>query len=273
MKKTINKKVSLSAILIVKDEEAKIKDCLESVAWVDEIIIVDTGSKDATKLIAKKYTTKIYDISGGSYDSWRNYGLKKANGIWIFYIDADERVSDALRSEITQLIKSTNSKYNAYAIPRKNIILGREMIHGGWWPDYVKRLYKRKDLKYWKGKLHEEPVFDGEIGHLINPLIHKKHDKLFEMTNKTNSWSEIEAEMLFESGHPKMVWWRFVRIMLSELWDRLVVKKGFLDGVEGIIYSIYQMWSRFITYAKLWELQMKKDFSKIDNINETEMER
>jgi glycosyltransferase involved in cell wall biosynthesis len=294
-----NKKESnsilLTAIIIAKNEEVKLPDCLESIKWVNEIILIDSGSTDKTVEIAKKYKAKIFEVMTGSYSDWRNKGLAKATGDWVFYIDADERCSSELKQEIYNIIRHSEldsgsasksgtgksriyhkgtshfvvspsqarhdvthtftDRFIAYAIPRKNIILGREFKHGGQWPDYQKRLFKRTALKKWSGDLHEQPVIDGKLGHMVSPIIHIKHDNLSDMVTKTNKWSHIEAENLLKSGHPQMVWWRFIRIMMTEGWVRLIKQKGILDGVEGIIYSIYQMWSKFISYGKLWELQ------------------
>jgi glycosyltransferase involved in cell wall biosynthesis len=255
-----DKKRSFSVVIIAKNEEKKIKDCLKSVVWADEIILIDNDSIDKTGQIAKSLGAKVVKASGDytlKYSKLRNLGLKRAKSKWIFYLDADERVTPELRDEILNLLRKKKRTYGSYAIPRRNIILGKEMKHGGWWPDYVKRLFRKDKLKKWKGDLHEEPVFKGKMGHFENPLIHIKHDNLEEMVEKTNKWSELEAKMLYESHHPKMAWWRFIRIMLTELWLRLIVKKGFLDGPEGVIYSFYQAWSKFVTYAKLWEIQLE----------------
>ena len=251
------KNSGISVIIVAKNEEAKIKECLESVSWADEIILIDTGSIDRTMDIAGKFNANIYELNEGSWDLWRSYAIKKARFEWILYVDADERVTPLLRKEIETKIKKNNQSFSAFAIPRRNIILGKEMKHGGWWPDYVKRLYKREAITGWKGSLHEEPVFKGEMGHLINPLTHIKHANLTEMVEKTNKWSETEAKLLYDANHPPMKWWRFARIMLTEIWLRLIKSKGYKDGAEGIIYSFYQVWSRFLTYAKLWEMQLK----------------
>lgn len=250
--------VTLTAVIITNNAERHLRKALNSLKdFADEIIIVDGGSTDKTLKIAKKAKARIIKQKRGSFSTWRNQGIKEARGEWVLYLDADEQVSPELKKEILNIIHHPPSSIlhlMAFAIPRKNIILGREMRYGGWWPDYVKRLFNRKSLICWEGDLHEEPIFKGEMGYLKNPLLHLKHDNLSDMVKKTNKWSEIEAKLLFEAGHPPMVWWRFMRIMFSELWLRLVVKRGFLDGVEGIVYAIYQMWSRFITYAKLWEM-------------------
>lgn len=248
--------MKITGIIISKNNADKIGRALKSLdGLAEEIVVVDTGSVDETLRIAKKYGARVFEDKGKGYSDWRNRGLKEARGEWVFYLDSDEEVSDYLATEIRLTIDKDKDNHIAYAIPRKNIILGREMMHGGWWPDYVKRLFKKDALGKWEGDLHEEPVFEGAMGHLKNPIVHYKHDKLSEMVEKTNKWSEIEAKLLFGSGHPTMSWWRFIRIMLTEAWYRLVIMRGFLDGTEGIIYSIYQMWSKFVTYGKLWEMQ------------------
>lgn len=248
--------MKLSVIIITKNEEEMIKDCLESVRQLaDEIIIVDSGSKDKTLEIAKKYTDRIFTYKNGSFSDWRNFGLKKAKGDWVLYIDADERVTASLRDEI----KNAKSKnINAYAIPRRNFYLGREMRYGGAWPDYVKRLFEREKLSRWEGKLHEEPVFEGKLGHLKEPMIHITHRDLSSMIEKTRQWSKIEADLLYEAGHPPVTWWRIIRIMLSEFWKRGIKLQGWRDGTVGWIEIIFQTFSRFITYARLWEMQQEK---------------
>lgn len=247
----------ISAILITKNEEEKINRCLKSVVWADEIIVVDTGSTDKTIEKAKRFTSKVYSQKGGSYSDWRNFGLSKSSCEWVFYIDSDEECPNSLKEEILSSAKDS-SGCSLYVIPRRNIILGKELKYGGWWPDYVKRIFKRTDLDGWKGDLHEEPVFSGKMGYLKQPLIHYKHDNLLEMLVKTNKWSEVEAKLMFDSNHPPMNIPRFITAMTRELWKRMVSEKGFMDGSVGVIYSIYQMYSKFISYAKLWEMQQKK---------------
>lgn len=250
--------MNLSVVIITKNSADKIENCLESTKSItNDILVIDGGSIDETVKIAERHSARVIKQVGKGYSDWRNQGIKEVKGEWIFYLDSDERVTPELAREIKSLITGHKLAFFAYAIPRRNTILGNEMKHGGWWPDYVKRLYKKSALKKWVGDLHEEPVFEGKMGHLKNPMIHLKHDNLSEMIEKTNKWSEIEAKLLFDANHPKMSWWRFFRIMLTEFWYRIVIKKGFMDGVEGIIYAIYQMWSKFITYAKLWEMQQK----------------
>jgi len=183
-------------------------------------------------------------------------GLKEAKGNWIFYLDADERLTGQLRTEIRRVIKS--DRFNAYAVPRKNMILSMHMKHGGESPDFQKRLFYKPALKKWTGQVHEQPEFTGELGYLTSVLIHEKHKNIAEMMAKTNEWSEIEAGLLEKAGHPKMAGWRLFRVMFTETFRRLVIKLGFLDGPKGVIYSFYQGYSKVVTYTKLWERQLKQ---------------
>jgi len=249
------KKINLSVIIIARNEQEMIRDCLESVCgWADEIIIIDDASTDKTIDIAKKYKTRITSLSEKTdFFQLRNQGLEKASRDWIFYLDADERITPELKGEMEKVIGDT--KCVAYAIPRRNFLLGKELHWGGWWPDYVKRLYRREKLKGWEGDLHEEPVFEGELGHLKQSMIHITHRDLSSMVEKTKNWSKIEAQLLFNANHPPVTWWRILKIMLAEFYQRGLKLQGWRDGTVGWIEIIYQMFSRFITYARLWEIQ------------------
>lgn len=234
--------ITVSAIILVGGNYDKklLKKCLDSVSWCDEVVKVET------------------DKVKGSFSEWRNEGAKKAKGDWLFYIDTDEEVTPDLKSEIEFTINNLQFTNSAYAIPRKNKLLGREMHWGGWWPDFVLRLIRKDKLKGWFGELHEQPLIDGEVDYLKNPLKHDSHRNLHDMVEKTNKWSEIEAKLLYDSGHPKMNIFRFCSAAFREFWKRGVLKMGFLDGKVGVIEIIYQIYSRLITYSKLWELQIKK---------------
>ena len=257
----------ISILVLTKNEERLIGVCLESANWADEIILVDNFSTDKTLEIAKKYTDKIFQKEFEGYDKERNYALSHSRGDWIFYLDADERIAAQLREEIEQAISHQLSAFSAFAVPRKNILLGKWQKHGGWWPDYQIRLFKKTTLKAWQGELHEQPIFDGNLGYLKNPLLHLTHRDIVSMMAKTAQWAPIEAKLRLEADHPAMSWWRFVKIVKVELLSRFL-KGGWRDGVEGVIEIFYQTFSLFITYVKLWEMQRKESldetYKKID---------
>lgn len=245
----------ITALIITKNEEENIARAVKTVRWCDEVLVVDTGSTDKTVGKAKKSGAKVisFDSSKPDYAAWRNKGAKEGRGDWLLYIDADEEVSKALKSEIKGELETT--QFAAFDIPRKNYILGKWMRHGGQWPDKVLRLMRKDSLVGWKGVLHEQPKIKGKLGHLTNPLIHHKHDNLEDMVTKTNMWSEVEAKLMFDAGHPPMNVLRFTTAASREFWKRMIVQMAFLDGPKGIIYALYQVFSRFVSYAKLWEMQ------------------
>jgi len=251
-------KKEISVIIITRNEEKMIEDCLKSIGdWADEILVVDHASEDKTVEIAKKYKARVSLLPKKStFSQLRNEGLKEAKTDWIFYLDADERMTDGLKREMGEIIN--RPQFFAYAIPRRNFYLGKEVHFGGAYPDYVKRLFKRDKLSRWQGDLHEEPIFEGQIGHLREPMVHITHRDLSSMVNKTSDWSQEEARLLYEAKHPPVTWWRILRIMLTEFWHRVVKLKGWRDGTIGWIEAIFQVFSRFITYARLWEIQNKK---------------
>ena len=254
------KEVQVSAVIIAKNQQDNIKECIRTLDWVDEIVVVDTGSKDDTAKVAERLGAKVFLTKTTSFSDWRNFGTRKANGKLILHIDTDERSTAEVAKEVMGLIDDTAG---AYAIPRRNFILGKEMKHGGQWPDYVVHLLRKSNFEKWVGDLHEVPRYTGNLKHLKNPILHYKHDNLADMVEKTNGWSEIEAKLMFDSGHPTMTVLRFFSAMFREFWLRMIRQAAFLDGPKGMIYAFYQVFSRFVSYAKLWEMQINNSKFKI----------
>lgn len=250
--------MKINAVIIAKNEEELLEECILSLKWVDEILLVDTGSTDNTVKIANKLKCRVVNYKTGKHFSdWRNKGMKESKGEWVLYVDADERVPKELKKEIESIISSQKA-LNAYAIPRRNFMFGQEMKHISVPPDYQKRLFKKSEFVKWTGEVHEEPIFRGKLGHMKAALLHYKHETFTQMVEKTNKWSSIEAKLMYEAGHPAMNIPRFASAMVREFWQRMIVHKAFLDGKIGIIYALYQVFSRFTSYAKLWEMQITK---------------
>ena len=246
----------LSVIVLTKNEEEMIEGCLKSAQSLGEILLIDDCSTDRTLEIARKYTDKIFVHKKKDFSDQRHFGFKKASGDWVFYLDADERVTSKLKEEISSIIHHPSSIIHqpvAFLLRRRNFFLGKEMF-----PDKVHRLFRKKNLKGWRGPLHESPVFVGDEGELINSLIHFSHRDVSLMLEGTLEWSKIEADLRFKAGHPLVCRWRLIRVMLSEFFRRFFKEKGFRFGVEGFIESVYQSFSVFITYVRLWERQREK---------------
>lgn len=242
--------MNISSIIITKNEEEQIVSCIRSLCFTHEVIVIDNTSSDETVKRAKEEGGKVYTVGGLDFSYLRNLGKEKAKGEWLLYIDADERVTKELAKEIKIAIKN-EKHYCAFSLPRQNYYLGKL------WPkmERMVRLIKKSALVGWTGSLHESPILVGEVGELSSHLLHFTHRNLSEMVKKTNEWSAIEAQLRYKSGHPKIVAWRLFRVMATTFWCSFVIEKGWQVGMTGFIESIYQAFSIFITYTKLWEKQ------------------
>lgn len=244
--------MKLSAIIIAKNAETLIRGCINSVLFCDEILVLDDNSSDKTKEVAEKLGAKVIEERAKSFAEKRNNGLRHAKGEWVLYIDTDERVSEELKKNILQEIEK--ERYAAYKIQRQNFYLGNHP-----WPkiEQLERLFKRTQLKEWFGELHESPKVEGSVGELDGLLFHYTHRDLSSMLAKTIDWSDKEAKLRLAAQHPKMTWWRFPRVMITAFWESYITQQGYKAGTMGLIESMYQAFSIFVTYAKLWELQNK----------------
>ena len=248
------KQVLLSGVIITKNEQDRLAACLGALAFCDEVVVLDNGSDDDTVKIAKERGAIVHSMPDGDFSQMRNYAKEHVRGKWLLYIDADEIVTEKLASEITSVVREWKSgNPDVYALHRKNYYLGHP------WPtsEWMKRLFRVPALIEWKGAVHETPVTLGPVGNLSSYLLHDTHRSLEQMVQKTNEWSKTEAKLRFDVGHPKITWWRFIRVMLTGFWQSFVTSGGWKAGAVGWIESIYQAFSMFITYAKLWELQNK----------------
>lgn len=245
------KNLPISAIVVAKNEEERIAACLKALSFCTETIVVDNGSTDKTATIAATFGAKVIGNLSGDFSQLHNVGVKEAKYDWVLYVDADEIVTDELKESI---INKPDGGKSGYFLQRKNYYLGKP------WPGIEKilRFMRRDALVQWEGELHETAIVKGAIGDLSGYLIHDTHRTLEEMVVKTNRWSEVEAKLRFVSGHPKVVPWRLFRVFLTGFSHTYFWQGGWKVGAVGLIESLYQGFSLFITYAKLWEMQQKK---------------
>lgn len=243
----------ISAIILVKNEEKNIVNVLKNLSWTDEQIVVDNGSTDKTFEKAKDYGATTVTISEMDFSKMRNEAAKKAKGKWLLYIDTDEEISENLKKEIQTitLTEPSESQPHAYIIKRKNYFF--QIL----WPseDGMIRLIYKPSLVEWFGKLHETAKIKGKVDTTKNLLIHTTHNTLEDMLSQTNDWSEIEANLRLKTNHPSIVPWRLFRVFITGFYDSYLKQGGWKVGTVGMIESIYQGFSLFITYAKLWEKQ------------------
>lgn len=252
--------MKLSVIVLAYNEEKMIRACLESAKWADEVVIINSASKDKTLEIASQYTKKIFERKLKSFAEQRDFGAKEAEGEWILYLDADERITKNLQMEIKKALKT--KPFSAYQIPRQNYFYGKKIRYGGYWPDYVTRLFKKNDFLGWQGKIHESPKFKGKLGTLQHPMLHLSHRSVSEGFEKSLRWTKMEAELFFKANHPKISALRVLKVGLWEFCYRYFKKLGFLDGFVGFVEAMIQAWNKFMVYTYLWELQNQETINK-----------
>src|SRR3989344_380162 len=245
---------NLSCLILAKNEAEMIGDCIESLRALEpkEIIVIDDNSSDETVSIAQYKKATVITHQKENFAEARDFAKSKARGEWLFYIDSDERMMPELAQEIKTLL-TNNPLWDAGRINRVNYYLGKR------WPTVEKmvRLFRKTKLKEWYGKLHESPVVNETIYELSGSIKHYTHPTLSERVESTITWSEIKAKSRFANNHPPVSWWRIPRVMLPVFFDYYIKQGGWKVGTLGLIESMYQTFSIFITYARLWELQQK----------------
>jgi glycosyltransferase involved in cell wall biosynthesis len=240
---------TLAVTVITKNESKHIRNCLESVCWVDEIIVLDSGSTDDTVAICQEYTDKVFVTDWPGFGVQKNRAIEKAACEWILSIDADESVSEALRQEIQEAIGQPRNIV-AYQIPRRSSYCGRFMRHSGWWPDYVIRLFQRGYARFSDDLVHERLVVQGAMGRLTNPLIHRAFSDLEEVLETANAYSSAGARMLHYQHRRASL----MDAVLHGLWSffhTYIVRAGFLDGKEGFMLAVSNGEGTYYKYLKL----------------------
>lgn len=252
---------SLSVIVITKNEERNIVECLESVRWAKEIVVVDGGSDDKTVELARQYTPKVYVKSWEGFAASKDFGLQKCAGEWILWLDADERVTIELSREIQGILEQQEIAGVGYEVSRKAFFLGRWIKHCGWYPGYVLRLFRRGDGRFSDNKVHERLEIEGPIGRLKADLLHHTDPNLWHYYEKFNRYTSLAAEELSDQGEV----FRIGQLIVRPIWTFIrmyFIKSGFLDGVQGLILCVLSASYVFTKYAKLWELSVGIERSK-----------
>ena len=244
---------TISVIIIAKNAEKTLYNCLNSLSFSNEIIVLDSGSTDRTKEICRHFTDLVFETDWQGFGIQKNRALEKATGEWVLSIDADEEISKELALEIQQAI--CEEKYTAFYMPRLSNYCGRWMKHGGWYPDYVLRLWKRETAYFTNDLIHEKVVIkNGQMGYLKQPLLHYAYDDLNSVLQKINAYSTIGAQMAFEKGKQSSLSKAIVH-GLSTFVKSYFFKLGFLDGKEGFILAVSNAEGCYYRYLKLLYLQ------------------
>ena len=251
--------VKISASIIVYNEQENIAELCETVAWADEIVIVDSDSTDRTVEIAKRYTDKVFNRDFRGYKDKHEYADSMTSGDWIFWIDADERVTPELKNSIDALRNKKEKELPAgFRIARKTWYAGRWIRHGGWYPDYQMRLYRKAD-SYWDGVApHQTARVSSRVETLDGELLHYTKRDLSEHHRVTDAYATLAAEHLVNTGAVAGVGKIFFSSVAAFL-RTYIFKQGFRDGMPGLIIAMFTAYGVFLKYAKVWERNNVKE--------------
>jgi glycosyltransferase involved in cell wall biosynthesis len=249
----------LSAIVITRNEAAKIADCVDSLAFCDERIVVDCGSEDDTVARALAHGARVEHHAFEGFGAQKNFALSLASGAWVLSIDADERVSPALAAELNAAIARGDA--DGYEMPRLSSFLGRAMRHSGWYPDYVLRLFRRGRARFSDDIVHEHVVCEGPVRRLSEPLIHHPVERIEDALSRMDRYSSAGAQKMAASGRRVT----FASGFLHGFWTFLrayVFRAGFLDGREGLLLAIASAEGCYYRYMKAWLMIRRHDAVK-----------
>ncbi|QQG40489.1 MAG: glycosyltransferase family 2 protein [Candidatus Levyibacteriota bacterium] len=248
----------ISAVILTKNEEENIEVCIKGLRWCNEVIVVDDNSTDKTREIAEKLGAKVIDHSlNNNFSEARNYGLEQTKGEWVLFVDADERISDSLAFEIgSMLTMQAVDAYDAFYIRRIDTIWGRQLLHGE--NGMVKFIRLAKKTKgEWKGAVHETWQIKGRVGQLKNPLYHYPHQTVSEFLTEINYYTTIRAQELYKK-RVKVHVWDIILYPKAKFFVNYVLKRGFLDGMPGLVVAILMSFHSYLVRGKLWLLWQKK---------------
>lgn len=245
--------MTLTAIILARNEEHHIQECIASVKWADHVLVVDSGSSDQTRELATTAGVEVQYNYFKNYAQQRNDALKFTNAEWVFFIDADERCTPKLAEEIKSVL--ANPTHVGYNVPRHNYIFGKLTQHTGWYPDYQLRLLKRTEAQYDPQKqVHEVVILaSGEPGYLKTPLIHYNYESVKQFHEKQRRYVQFDAQILYEEGVRPKIYTPYSQPVRHFKW-RYFDLQGYKDGLHGLRLSLLMSWYEFRKYQQLRRL-------------------
>jgi glycosyltransferase involved in cell wall biosynthesis len=241
-------------VVITKNEERNIGDCLQSVTWADEVIVVDAQSTDRTTVIAKTYTDRVYVRPWPGYGPQKNFGIDQVEAEWVLVLDADERVTPDLQGEICRTIAAAPAEVGGYEIPRRNYFYGEWLRGGGVYPDRQLRLFRRSAGRYDDVLLHERLQLTGQIARLESPLIHHSIPTVQHHVRKIARYSVLAAqEKLRRGGHLGGA--GLAASHLMTIFRVYILRRGYRDGIPGLLFAVLSGMHTFLKYARAYELR------------------
>ncbi len=264
---------TITVVISARNEETKIGRCLSSVHQLaDEIIVIDNESSDQTHAIAKQFTSLIFERKNNlMLNVNKNYGFSKAKSDWILSLDADEVIPLELSKEIKTILAQSNnhvSQIYGYWIARKNILFGKWIQHGLWWPDEQLRLFRRGRGSFPCQHVHEYINVDGPTAHLANAFVHHNYETISQFIYKMDTiYTESEVVKLIDSKY-QLAWYDALRFPISDFIKIYFAQAGYKDGLHGLVLSMLQSFYSFIVFVKLWERQKFKTFDiSVDDVS------
>jgi len=245
----------ISVIIITGNEEKNIRNCLESVKWADELIVVDSESSDNTVKIAKEYSDKVYIQKWLGYAKQKEYAISLAKNDWVLSLDADERVTKKLSDEILNY-NFDNCRYSAFKIKRDNYFLDKKINSCGWGNDYQLRLFKKSNTKLNNRLVHEKFLVDGEVSKLNNPILHYSYKNLKEGFDKINIYSSLEAEEKYKRKGSST--FKILFCPVFAFFHHYFFRKGIKDGKHGLMISLMHSITKLQVMMKVWEIKQNK---------------
>jgi glycosyltransferase involved in cell wall biosynthesis len=248
----------LSVYVIAYNDEPNLRACLESVAWADELVVVDSHSTDATETIAREFTDKVYQHEFHGFGRLRNEAVAHVTHDWVFSLDTDERATKEVRDEIHAIL-ARGPEADAYFVPRKNFFLGRWVRHGGWYPDYRQpQLFRKGRMQYRDDLVHEGFAVSGACGYLREHVLQYPFRDIDHYLHKMDRYSHLMAQRMMDRGRRFHVHQLFGHPAFTFL-KMYVARGGCLDGMPGLILAGLYAYYTFVKYATLWELTRKKE--------------
>jgi glycosyltransferase involved in cell wall biosynthesis len=250
----------LSVAIIAKNEETIIRRTLESVKWADEIVVVDSGSTDKTVAVCREYTDKVFHQDWLGYAGQKNAAIDRTTGDWVLSLDADEPLEPALAEEIKKIVASQQS-LDAYRIPRKTIFLGRWVKHGGWYPDYNLRLFRKGKGKFQERAVHEVIRIEGAVGNTRHAIEHHTYPDIASYMSRINSYSSLAVDVMAGKGINgfRASWMNILFRPVLTFVHKYFFRLGFLDGKHGLVLNLFHSYYVFAKYAKAWEYKNRRE--------------
>lgn len=256
-----NERLPISACVITYNEEMNIEDCLRSVSFCDDIVVVDSFSTDRTLEISRGYTSRVYQHRYEGNISQKNYALAKVKHDWVFSLDADERVSPELEKEIRAEFARGFDRCSGYLIRRHVNYMGKWINHCGWYPDYKLRLFDKRHAHFGGREPHDMVITSSSVRRLRGKILHYPCDSLSEHLRTIDKYSGITAARLTRCSHGRAMA-LLVLAPLGKFLEMYVLKGGILDGVHGLIICLVSSFSRFLRYAKIIEMNLSNKGSQ-----------